>query len=76
MIFALLAALTCADFHKLLTQTYGFRPSQLNAAAQTEKSRQMDAIWRAVENDPATLGPSRRIISMQSSTTTSSRRSS
>jgi len=57
MIFALLAALTCADFNKLLTQTYGFRPSQLNAAAQMEKSRQMDAVWRAVQKDPATLGP-------------------
>src|SRR5947199_4630029 len=57
MILALLAALSCTDFSQLLTKTYGFRPSQLNVAAQTEKSRQMDAVWRAVQKDPATLGP-------------------
>lgn len=57
MIVLLLASLTCAGFNVQLKQTYGFRPSQLDEAAQTVKSKQMDAIWSAVQNDPATLGP-------------------
>src|SRR5687768_2452352 len=47
----------CADFNSQIERTYGFRPSQLDAAAQESKSKQMDAVWRAVEQDPAILGP-------------------
>lgn len=57
MIQALLlaAALSdpCAGVNRQIEQTYGFRPSQLNQAAQKTKSEQMDVIWSEVRKDPA-----------------------
>jgi hypothetical protein len=47
----------CAAFEARLHSTYGFRPSKLDEAARNTKSGEMDAIWKAVEKDPATLAP-------------------
>jgi hypothetical protein len=50
--FAVLAGPTgsndCAAFKAQLQHTYGFRPSQLSAAAQESKTQEMDAVWRGV----------------------------
>lgn len=47
----------CAAFNARLKSTYGFRPSKLDQAASAAKSKEMDTIWKAVEQDPATLAP-------------------
>lgn len=47
----------CAQLEQQIERTYGFRPSQLSAAAQETKSKEMDAVWRAVEQEPETLVP-------------------
>jgi len=39
----------CAGLSKIKTNTYGFHPSELNDAAQTAKSAEMDTFWTAVE---------------------------
>jgi hypothetical protein len=39
----------CAAFSAKLQSTYGFRPSKLNEAESNAKSKEMDAIWKAVE---------------------------
>jgi hypothetical protein len=47
----------CADFNKQLQQTYGFRPSQLDAVGRERRTKLMDGVWSAVRKNPATLGP-------------------
>ena len=50
-------AMSCSDFENQLKRTYGFRPSQLDSAAQEIKGKEMDEIWSAVQADPGSLGP-------------------
>lgn len=50
-------ASACADFNKQLGETYGFRPSQLDAPGRVRKTKQMDGVWSAVHKSPAMLGP-------------------
>jgi hypothetical protein len=47
----------CAELDRLLHDTYGFRPSQLDDAGRKRKSAQMDTVWGAVRRDPNTFGP-------------------
>jgi hypothetical protein len=47
----------CAEFQKLVRETYDFRPSQLDAKQKQEKSARMDAFWKAVKAAPATQVP-------------------
>ncbi|HKO58382.1 MAG TPA: hypothetical protein VJ276_21130 [Thermoanaerobaculia bacterium] len=51
------ATTPCAQFDMQLAHTYGFRPSQLDAAAQKRKSAELDAVWSAVNRNPAVLVP-------------------
>jgi hypothetical protein len=48
---------SCAAFNARLHSTYGFRPSKLDKASSEAKSKEMDAVWKDVENDPGTLVP-------------------
>lgn len=50
-------AAPCVAFNARLKSTYGFCPSKLDQAASAAKSKEMDAIWKAVEQDPSTLAP-------------------
>jgi len=43
----------CTALSRQVEQTYGFRPSQLDADALQKKSEQMDAVWTAVRQDRA-----------------------
>ncbi|HKD17744.1 MAG TPA: hypothetical protein VKG23_07725, partial [Thermoanaerobaculia bacterium] len=49
--------LSCASLKTLIDQTYGFRPSQLDAAGRDRKSAQMDAVWSVVEANRSVLVP-------------------
>ncbi len=51
------ASTPCAAFNATLKSTYGFHPSKLSKAESAAKSKEMDAIWKAVEQDPSTLAP-------------------
>src|SRR5216684_3808824 len=53
----LAASTPCSVFSASLKSTYGFRPSKLDEAASAAKAKEMDAIWKAVEQDPSTLAP-------------------
>lgn len=43
----------CTALSQQVEQTYGFRPSQLDADALQKKNEQMDIVWTAVREDPA-----------------------
>jgi hypothetical protein len=47
----------CAGLDAQIARTYGFRPSQLDGEGRERKSAQMDALWQAVQSNPAVLGP-------------------
>src|SRR5216684_2026765 len=53
----LAASTPCSVFSASLKSTYGFRPSKLDEAASAAKAKEMDAIWKSVEQDPSTLAP-------------------
>jgi hypothetical protein len=47
----------CAEFQRLIKETYNFKPARLNEAEQTAKSNAMDRVWESVKRDRATLLP-------------------
>lgn len=47
----------CAQLAERLHDTYGFRPSKSTRAQADEKSKAMDAVWEAVQQDPEKLVP-------------------
>ena len=47
----------CAELHALVQTTYNFKPSQLRASEQKDKSVEMDQVWNLVHSRPAEMLP-------------------
>jgi hypothetical protein len=47
----------CEEFHRLVTQTYDFKPTKLTEAQRSAKSAEMDKVWQSVKTDKEQLIP-------------------
>ncbi len=47
----------CAELHSLVQTTYNFKPSQLRASEQKDKSVEMGRVWNLVHSRPAEMLP-------------------
>jgi hypothetical protein len=47
----------CGSLHRLIKETYTFKPARLSEVERTAKSNSMNAVWSLVKKDRATLLP-------------------
>ena len=47
----------CSEFRRLAQETYGFRPSKLDASGQQAAGKRMDSFWTRVKEQKAALLP-------------------